>query len=137
MLKGVKKIKHHIDNSEVAVTIKLREKTNTMRLINPDMLKWAKFVENDLYDWLCYRQHKIGRFFGNWKNEVNGDRFRWCEIIIGNRKCLIDFYAKEDDTAHTWPKNNSILFELYVDPYYFDTTDDNWSDANWTNQFDF
>jgi hypothetical protein len=132
----LKNIKEHIDKGEVTVTIKLKEKTNPLRLINPDMLKWAKFVENDLFDWLYFKQHKIGRFFGNWKNEKTGDRLRWAEIFIGNRKCVLDFYAKEDDTGRVWPKNNKILFEIYVDPYFFDTTDNNWSDLNWTNHFD-
>jgi len=130
-------IQHHIDEGEVTVTIKLREKTNPIRLINPCMLKWAKFVENDLFDWLYYTRHKIGTFFGNWKNETKGDKSRWCEMVVGNRKCVLDFYAKEDDTDRSWPTKHNILFEIFVDPYYYDTTDDNWSDANWTKQFDF
>jgi hypothetical protein len=119
----------YIDREEVCIVVKNKEpdNENPLSLINPDMLIWKKHMMPLFTDWLISNDHKIKDGQGNWKNDAEYVKARWCELNICGRYCLVDFKSRAYDTEESyWAATKKYNYVIIIDPYYCDTTDSDW-----------
>ena len=129
MLMFLRNAHKYIERGEVCIVVKNKEpeNENPLWLINPDMLIWKKHMLPLFIDWLISNDHKIKDGRGNWKNDVEYIKARWCELNICTRYCLVDFKSRAYDTDESyWAATKKYNYVIIIDPYYCDTTDENW-----------
>lgn len=130
LLSFLKNANHYIRKNEVCIVVnqKKPDEENPLLLINPDMLAWKKHMMSLFIDWLINNKHKIKDGCGNWKNAAEYIKARWCELNICGRYCLVDFKSRTYDTDESyWSATKKYNYVIIIDPYYCDTTDENWN----------
>jgi hypothetical protein len=130
LLVFLRNAQYYIENGEVCIVVRKREDIdeNKLYLLNPDMLYWKKFMMPLFIDWLISTEHSIRDGKGNWKNDAELIKARWCELNICSRNCLVDFKSRTYDTEESyWEKTKKYNYIIIIDPYYCDPTDDDWN----------
>jgi hypothetical protein len=116
------------EKTSVAIRNRKVDDTSALFLTHPGMLTWKARMLPFFMEWVIYKNHKFMDKKGYWKNDTGSIKSRWCELEICGRKCLVDFKSRSYDGEEAFWKTSmkSYDYTFIIDPYYYDTTDDNW-----------